>query len=566
MQADDQKPLPRLWLLCAGLGLLQAWRYRFAMNPDGIPYLELARAYGRGQWRQALNPYWSPLYSWLLAPALEILSPSSYWEFPLVHLMNFLIYLLALAAFVYLFGEFLAWHRWRDQERPARGQPLPDWTWRWIGYGLFLWYTLSAVTLSLVTPDLLVGGMLFLSMGLWLRLQRPEASVMTHALWGAVLGVSYLAKSFVWILGLGWIAAGFFMALATRRRASRYAISLVAFLLVAGPYVCALSKAKGRLTFGEAGKLVYTWCINKTPFLPIWQGQYPPGSVALHPTRLIMRDPHIYEFDRDVPASDPLGYDPSYWMEGVRPRLALSDYTSSWKYHAGWYSYLGLYLLWSLWVGALVLFGMRAPEDRLPTLLQGAWPLFVPGLAGLTLFALVAVEGRYVGPFVVFCGLGVFSSIRIPREANRAKWIAPVVFLTLLSPLFQLVHSMRSGDGMGVLPMPPSRVTTGPMHWRAAQALQKLGLKAGDRVATAGWSGDNYWAHIAGLRLVAKIPTLDELFSARPGIMDDIGVVLRPYGVQAIVAKTDSRLPDFKRWVWLAETPYSVFFLKASGK
>src|SRR6185369_13250535 len=48
-------------VVAAVLGALQAWDRRYAMNPDGISYLDVADAYLRGDWAVAVNGYWSPL-------------------------------------------------------------------------------------------------------------------------------------------------------------------------------------------------------------------------------------------------------------------------------------------------------------------------------------------------------------------------------------------------------------------------------------------------------------------------------------------------------------------------
>jgi hypothetical protein len=52
------------------LALLFAWARRFAMNVDGISYLDMAYAYMRADWRMAVNPYWGAGYSWLLGAVL----------------------------------------------------------------------------------------------------------------------------------------------------------------------------------------------------------------------------------------------------------------------------------------------------------------------------------------------------------------------------------------------------------------------------------------------------------------------------------------------------------------
>jgi 4-amino-4-deoxy-L-arabinose transferase-like glycosyltransferase len=51
-------------LLC----LLALPFYKYWTNPDGVVYLSIAQKYSRGEFGDALNGYWGPMISWLLAP------------------------------------------------------------------------------------------------------------------------------------------------------------------------------------------------------------------------------------------------------------------------------------------------------------------------------------------------------------------------------------------------------------------------------------------------------------------------------------------------------------------
>src|SRR5215472_16187932 len=96
------------WAVAILLGAAQAWGTRFSMNPDGVSYLDIGDAWWRGDWRHAMNAYWSPLYSWILGCGLKIVKPSIYWEFPLVHLVDLLIYVGTLAAFEFFLTAVLS--------------------------------------------------------------------------------------------------------------------------------------------------------------------------------------------------------------------------------------------------------------------------------------------------------------------------------------------------------------------------------------------------------------------------------------------------------------------------
>ena len=44
--------------------------FQYKIGGDEISYINIAKAYSVGDWGNAINGYWSPLYSWLMAPFL----------------------------------------------------------------------------------------------------------------------------------------------------------------------------------------------------------------------------------------------------------------------------------------------------------------------------------------------------------------------------------------------------------------------------------------------------------------------------------------------------------------
>src|SRR3954469_3097913 len=44
------------------------WQYLYEVDPDSLAYLTIARQYAGLHLRDAINAYWSPLYSWLMLP------------------------------------------------------------------------------------------------------------------------------------------------------------------------------------------------------------------------------------------------------------------------------------------------------------------------------------------------------------------------------------------------------------------------------------------------------------------------------------------------------------------
>src|SRR5579872_5442433 len=225
-------------LLALLLGAIEAWAGRFFMDNVGIQYLDNAAVYWRGDFHNALNTLWSPLYSWLIGVLDTILQPTREQQFPLAHLLNFFLYAISLASFLFF-------QRAMRPLLPARSES---------GFSLlsgvmFLYCSLGYTALVIVAPDLLVNFFAFVAAGLLVRIVRAVARTRDYALLGAALGVGYLGKApFLPIGVLCLLMAAWF----GRKRALA---SCAIFIAIVGPYVWALSQAKGRFTFGDSAWL-----------------------------------------------------------------------------------------------------------------------------------------------------------------------------------------------------------------------------------------------------------------------------------------------------------------------
>jgi hypothetical protein len=118
-----------------------------SMNADGISYLDMGDAVFSGDWATGLSGVWSPLYAWILGATMRLVNPPMQWEFPLVHLVNFLIFLFALLSFEFFWKRLIQYHNLRLTENGV-GQHLlgwPDWAFWAIGYLLFISVTLTLI-------------------------------------------------------------------------------------------------------------------------------------------------------------------------------------------------------------------------------------------------------------------------------------------------------------------------------------------------------------------------------------------------------------------------------------
>src|ERR1051326_41517 len=408
------------WLVVALFGALYAWVARHQINTDGLSYLDIGDAYLRGDWAAAINAYWNPFYSWLLGIALRVLAPTPYWEFGVAHLVNFVVYLGAFAGFAFFLEEL---------RRPRRASgpgwiPLPDVPFRLVGYALFLWSSLHWIRLAVLVPDMCVAAFVYVGAALLLRLRRGAGARGTAILLGVVMGLGYLAKATMFPLAFLFLA---FATLDTRdlRRALRqFAVGVIAFALVAGPFVLALSLQKGRPTFSDSGRLHYAWMVNGVRLFN-WNGDPPGSGVPKHPPGRIFDPPPIHEFGTPLPGTVPEWYDPSYWYDGIRPRYDDVDgfariVKQTTRRYAAFFR-LRTVVSVALALAALLLIARRR-RGRLASDLAEHWPLVAIALVVFTIYSILGFETRRVAPFFVLLALGLLAGVRLPatRTAGRA--------------------------------------------------------------------------------------------------------------------------------------------------
>src|SRR5262249_11590290 len=157
------------------------WSHRLLVDHDGVAYLDVAEYYARGAWSSAINAYYSPLYSWLMAILEFLLRFPLSWESTVLHLVNFVGYLAAYASFQFFIGQLIQSLRTlSDNQDQQTG--LSETAWHTLGLGVFLFFSLSMALRSGrsgqgepgSTPDIFVLLFVFLAMGLLLRMRSGE--------------------------------------------------------------------------------------------------------------------------------------------------------------------------------------------------------------------------------------------------------------------------------------------------------------------------------------------------------------------------------------------------------
>jgi hypothetical protein len=552
-----------IWSLAIILGFVHVWaNHHYLVNSDAMSYLDIAEAYLRRDWLAAVNTYWSPLYSGLIALALCLVNPSPYWKFAVLHLVNFAIYLFALGCFGFLMREQL--RRNRAERAEVAYLTLPEWGLMALGYSLFIWSSLFLVTVSFESPDMLVAAFVYLASGILLRIRRRPRRWLPFFLLGLVLGFGYLAKSVMLPLALVFIVAGMLATGSLREGLPRIVVTILLFVVVAAPFVLSLSRSKGRFTTGETGRLNYFWTTNRLPFYH-WQGETPGSGQPLHPTRKIFDDPPAYEFGDPVGGTYPVWYDPTYWHEGGINHFAFKQQVRIVVENAK--RYYELFHLWGLQYGLLVglltlyLMGLKARTLRKDLIRQ--WSLILPAMAGIGLYLLVNVQGRYVASFVVLLWLALFSAVRLPEQPQSEKLINSITIILIASMIFTTIASSSRETTLTISQLVAGENVLDHEQWQVAEGLRESGLNPGDRVAFIGDSFRAFWAHLLGARVTAEIrkDRISSFWEADARVKSEVIKAFAGTGAKVMVAERPPHGTDLNGWKKIRSTEYYVYML-----
>lgn len=243
-------PVVALWLNAALVIAVfvpiasMAARSRLAItNIDGVSYMGIARQYAAGDLHDAVNAYWSPMISWLMAPFIRAgLGLTS--AFVAVNALTCLA-ILVLGAWLVL---RVTRNGWATAFTTAATAPM------------------LIANVARQTPDLLV--LLWFIGFVWVLLAADRARhgslrrrIVLGAVLGAVCALGFFAKLFLvpvfvvvvplWF-GFRWLRTDGRSREALRRGAVIPLTALVAVLVVSAPWVTALSLKYHTLTAGSS--------------------------------------------------------------------------------------------------------------------------------------------------------------------------------------------------------------------------------------------------------------------------------------------------------------------------
>jgi 4-amino-4-deoxy-L-arabinose transferase-like glycosyltransferase len=512
------------------IGAVSAWLSRSDMNSDGISYLDLSDRWMTGDFTGVVNGYWGPLYPALLAAVRLVIRLPVPLEFRVVHAANFIAFVTGLITFSLFVRELVSRTSW---------QPLCRKTIILWGYALFLWSSIGQVTLSFVTPDLLLSALIWLVA--FIVLKAADGRPFFSAALGIACAVAFLTKSVMFPVAIPVLCAG----LPTRRTVRAGLLSFLAFACVAAPWIGALSLKKGRLTFGDTGKLAYGLFVDNIAYYTHWHGAPAGSGSPVHPTRQIFEHPTVFEFNGPIRATYPPWFDPSYFNEGLRTHIDLRGHVRATIETTRTYYVLFVKTQWAF-AGLVILLCLTGRRWKLT---GDALRIGIPALLALSLYGVLHVEGRYVGPFMVLLFMATFLTINVEWPVLRGVTAAVVISL-LVATTVEVIKQYSASSPL-------------PVEWPIAAGLETGGLRQGDGVASIGTMIGHSWPRLARARVVAEVPddAVIEFWNATPDTQRRVFGALRRVGAKVLVGTVPETCSRAEGWTKIPETGTWYLFL-----
>jgi hypothetical protein len=349
-------------------------------------------------------------------------------------------------------------------------------------------------------------ALMFYLSGAILRIQRTGGSDMLFFAMGVASALFFLARTAFAPSIVGLLCIVLILRWRQRRSLLRPSGLLIApVLLLAAPFVLAITWKSGAFTIGDSGRLNYGWEVDGASRLIHWQGEPFDIGKPKHPTRKVLDSPATYVFDQPVAGFYPPWYDPSYWYAGIRPKLKLG--------HELKIIFVNLTVAINIFVRSpvtlpvclfILLVGIRTWWRDFVRL----WPVFLFAASGLAVYCLVYFEKRYIAANLILLWLLLLGSLRF-ENVQRRKFAQIVLIGCSLAFLVLFVGRKQ----ISAVRASASDLLSGREHEVSvddllARRLTQLGLRPGDKVAFIGSSINAYWAHLASVKIVAEVPLL----------------------------------------------------------
>lgn len=223
------------------IGIFLIQYYQYGLNSDSISYITIAQEYLKGHFTDAVNGYWSPLFSWLLIPFLHFSCQNPQFNIYLTKLLSLITGFFTIIGVKLLISRF---------EIDKTSETL-------------LLISLIPLILSficdIISPDLLVVTLLLYYLYIIFDSNYPDKKY-SGLLCGIIGSFAYLSKSYVlpfFLVHFVLFNLFYYFKGANKEKQRKIfknlILGLMVFFIISGVWIALISDKYGKITVGTAG-------------------------------------------------------------------------------------------------------------------------------------------------------------------------------------------------------------------------------------------------------------------------------------------------------------------------
>lgn len=534
------------------LGAITAYSGRnIPFGIDGLAYMDVARAYLHHDWHTAINGYWGPLYSWLLAFGMWVFHPGMQGELIVVHALNYALFAAALFTFVRFWHTVATWSRRVNDDALCLPAAAPV-AWTLLGYLLFL--VTFTWSLDDMTPDVLVAAIVFAVAAQLLKLDTAHptsSSLASYATLGGLLAIGYYAKAILLyyaIFTLAALLARSFRSKGPRQKDFRNSIAAaLVFLVLVSPFITALSRTLGHFSAGDSGRLNYAWFVNG-PETGTWMRSDPAAPLPFYPGPTVADTPRVFQIPQLAGVTYAPWYDAARFDARSRPTLSLRAQLRQIAVNLKFAKEQVFGAEAALLVPLLILLWYTPKPARWLLAATSFYTLPVLGVMGM--YFLTHLVIRFILGFLLVLWGAAFGALSVPQ--NMAQDMRPLARRALMAGVLVFAAVELPGLLHFIATKPVSSAARDVV---IARALPTHRILPGDSVASLGDGQEAYWAHFAETPIVSEIWKMNsaQFWSASPALQLSTLKAMATTGAKAAVWRRDSDQPCPQQWITLPE-------------
>ena len=179
--------------------------------------------------------------------------------------------------------------------------------------------------------------------------------------------------------------------------------------------------------------------------------------------------------------------------------------------------------------------------------------VWAPLAAAFGMFALVHVEPRFVGGFGLMLLMRLLAAVRFAKPAGQ-RGLSGLASVIILAPALAIVFS--TGKNLKDMARPATFE-----QWEVARGLHEMGIPQGTEVGYIGTGLGAYWAHLAGVRIVAEIPDKEQprFVAADAARRQQVLALFSSVGATAVITRNAAAANPADGWRQVPETHYFIW-------